>query len=131
MFVRPEVYEKGMCRQARIGDGFLGNPLVTTVATAGALTLTVAAVLGGVASFTGAAGAVAYTMPTGADMIAAMPDMDIGDSYVFAVQNTAAQVATMTLSVGCTVSGAVTINAATRFCVLTKLTATTMNAHFL
>jgi len=128
MFVRPEVYEKGMCRQARIGDGFLANPLISSVSTAGNLTLTVAAVLGGIAQFTGAAGAVAYTLPTAADLIAAMPDMDVGDSYVFAIQNTAAQVATVTTNTGITLSGNVTINAATKFVVLTKTSSTAMTA---
>jgi hypothetical protein len=128
MFVRPEVQEKGMERKARVGDGFMAMPLVNTVATAGNLTLTVAAVLAGVAQFTGAAGAVAYTLPLATDLIAAMPDMDIGDSYVFVIQNTAAQAATVTTNTGITLTGNVVINAASKFVVLTKTAATTMNA---
>ena len=132
MFVRPEVYEKGLPRQARVGDGFMANPRITSVATAGDLTVTVAAVLGGVAQFTGAAGAVAYTLPLAVDLIAAMPDMDIGDSYVFAISNTAAQVATVTTNIGITLSGnAATINASMKWIVLTKTAATTMNAVIL
>jgi hypothetical protein len=128
MFVRPEVQEKGMMRKARVGDGFMAAPLINTVATAGNLTLTVAAVLAGVAQFTGAAGAVAYTLPLATDLIAAMPDMDIGDSYVFVIQNTAAQAATVTTNTGITLTGNVVINAASKFVVLTKTAATTMNA---
>ncbi len=128
MFVRPEVQDKGMMRKARIGDGWMAEPLINTVATAGNLTLTVAAVLAGVAQFTGAAGAVAYTLPLATDLIAAMPDMDIGDSYVFVIQNTAAQAATVTTNTGITLTGNVVINAASKFVVLTKTAATTMNA---
>lgn len=128
MFVRPEVQEKGMERKARVGDGFLAMPLINSVATAGNLTLTVAAVLAGVAQFTGAAGAVAYTLPLATDLIAAMPDMDIGDSYVFVIQNTAAQAATVTTNTGITLTGNVVINAASKFVVLTKTSSTTMNA---
>jgi hypothetical protein len=106
----------------------MAMPLVNTVATAGNLTLTVAAVLAGVAQFTGAAGAVAYTLPLATDLIAAMPDMDIGDSYVFVIQNTAAQAATVTTNTGITLTGNVVINAASKFVVLTKTAATTMNA---
>lgn len=127
-FLRPEVFEKGLERPMRVGDGFPANPLITSVATAGNLTLTVPAVLGGIAQFTGAAGAVAYTLPLAADLIAAMPDMDIGDSYVFKIQNTAAQVATVTTNTGITLTGNVTINANTRDVVLTKTSSTTMNA---
>lgn len=128
MFVRPCVYEKGLERQARIGDGFFGNPLVTTNATAGNQTMTVPAVLGGVAQFTGAAGAVNYTTPTAAALIAAMPDMDIGDSFIFAVSNTAAQTATIVGGTDVTVSGNSTVNAGVRFVLLVKTAATTMNA---
>ena len=132
MFVRPCVYTGGLEREMRIGDGFAANPLITTVTTAGDLTLSVAAVLGGIAQFTGAAGAVAYTLPTAADLIAAMPDMDIGDSYMFVLMNTAAQIATITTGANITLSGnAVTVNASRAFIVLTKTSSTTMNAVIL
>lgn len=128
MFVRPEVYEKGMCRQARIGDGFLANPLITTVTTAGNLTITVPAILGGVARFTGAAGAVTYTTPTAALLLAAMPDMDIGDTYVFTIVNTAAQAATIAGGTDVTaVAGNLVVNADSKTFGLTKTSATTMD----
>lgn len=130
MFVRPEVYEKGMMRQARIGDGFMANPRVVTVATAGNLTITTDQILGGVARFTGAAGAVTYTTPTAALLLAAMPDMDIGDTYVFMISNTAAQAATIAGGTDVTaVAGNLVVNATSKMFVLEKTSDTTMNLY--
>lgn len=130
MFVRAEVSELGMGRKARIGDGFLANPRVVTVATAGDLTITLNAILGGVARFTGAAGAVTYTTPTAVAILAAMPDMDIGDTYVFMISNTAAQAATVAGGVGVTaVAGNLIVNATSKMFVLEKTSATEMNLY--
>lgn len=125
MFVRACVYPTaGIEREAHAGDGWLANPRVTTDATAGNRTLTVEGMLGGAIVMTGAAGAVAYTYPTGAQIAAAFPEMDIGDSYVFTVTNTAAQTATLTTAAsGTTLSGLVTANAATRTVIMTKTAA--------
>ena len=127
-FKRFIVRDSGLQREARVGDGFAAMPKITSVATAGDLTLSVAAVQGGIAQFTGAAGAVAYTLPLAADLIAAFPMMDIGDTYVFVIQNTASQNATVTTNTGITLTGNVVINAASKFVVLTKTAATTMDA---
>jgi hypothetical protein len=126
-FVRAEVKDDGMCRQARVGDAWLANPLVTTNSSAGNQSITMPAILGGVALFTGAAGAVAYTLPATADIIAALPNMDIGDSYVFKLCNTAAQTATITAGDGSTtLAGFTTVNAATRTCIISKTAAATV-----
>lgn len=130
MFVRPYVYAKGMERKARVGEGFMAMPLITTNAAAGAQTITAAAVLGGVARFTGAAGAVTYTMDTGANLAAAMPEMDIGDSYVFSIVNTAAQAATILGSTGCTlIAGLNTLNAASGLFAIVKTGAATFDLY--
>lgn len=129
MFVRPYVFEKGMKRQARAGEGFMANPQIVTNSSAGAQSISIPQILGGVAQFTGAAGAVAYTLPTAAAIIAAMPDMDIGDSYIFALSNTAAQNATITTATGITLSGnSAVVNASMKFVVLTRTGTATMNA---
>ena len=130
MFVRVEVEEKGMKRSARVGDGWLANPRVVTNSSAGAQTISLDQILGGVARFTGAAGAVTYTTDTAANILAAMPDMDIGDTYVFSVSNTAAQTATIAGGTGVTaVSGNLTVNATSKFFVLEKTSSTTMNLY--
>ncbi len=132
MFVRACVYQDSMERQARAGEGFLANPIITTNASAGNQNITVAAIMGGVALFTGAAGAVTYQMPTAADLLAAMPDMDIGDSYVFKVTNTAAQTATLNnAATGVTFAGFASANAATRIGIITKTAATTVTVTFI
>ena len=119
-------------REAQVGDGWLAMPKITTDATAGNRTLTVEGMLGGVIVNTGAAGAVAYTYPTGALIAAAFPEMDIGDTYVFKVVNTAAQVATYTTAAsGTTLAGLVTANANSRTVVMQKTAAAAFTlTHF-
>ena len=116
----------GLTRDMSAGDGFVAMPRVTTVATAGALTIGLDAILGGVAVFTGAAGAVAYTTPTAAAIIAALPHMNIGDTFVWILTNTAAQVATLTGGTGVTIAGIATANAASRIVVVEMTAATTL-----
>jgi hypothetical protein len=131
-FARAMVRDAGMERESRVGDGSLSAFKITTIATAGDLTVPVAAVQGGIAVYTGAAGAVAYTLPLAADLIAAFPSMDIGDSFEFLMVNTAAQVATITTNTGLTLAGsAVTINAASKRMLFTKTAATTMTVTLL
>lgn len=129
MFVRPCVYQDGIERAARAGEGFMAMPLRTANSSAGNQDITVAQIMGGIAQFTGAAGAVAYTLPTAASLLAAMPDMDIGDTYLFAVSNTAAQAATITTNTGITLSGnSAVVNATMKWVLLEKTSATAMNA---
>lgn len=129
MFVRPMVYEKGIARVARVGDG-TGMHLARTVnSAAGAQTISVPQILGGLAVFTGAAGGVAYTTDTAANILAAMPDMDIGDTFSFILSNTAAQVATIGGGAGVTASGNLTVNANFRIFVLERTGAATMNLY--
>ena len=130
MFVRACVYEKGLERKARNGEGFLANPLITTNAAAGNQTITAAMIMGGVARFTGAAGAVTYTTDTAANLAAAMPDMDIGDSYVFRVVNTAAQAATIAGGASVTaVAGNLIANASSLTMCLVKTAAATFDLY--
>jgi hypothetical protein len=114
-FVRNIVRDAGIERESRIGDGLSVTGTRNTVnGAAGNQAVTVAAMLGGLASFSGAAGAVAYTYPTGAQIQAAFPNMAPGDTYLFAVVNTAVQVATFTGASGSTATGLVTANADSR-----------------
>lgn len=130
MFVRPCVYDASMERQARVGEGFMAMPRVVSDATAGNRTIGVNAILGGVARFTGAAGAVTYTTPTAADLAAAMPTMDIGDTYVFSIVNTAAQTATIAGGTDVTaVAGLLTLNAASGMFLLEKTAAAAFNLY--
>ena len=119
-FIRNIMREFGIERESRVGDGFsVTGTRVTANATAGNQAITVAGMLGGVAAFSGAAGAVAYTYPTGAQIQVAFPNMAVGDTYMFQVVNTAAQVATFTGATGSVVSGISTANAFSRTVVMT------------
>jgi hypothetical protein len=127
-FTRACVYDQGLERIARAGDYQLLNPVVTVNATAGNQSITIPMMSGGVGVFTGAAGAVQYTIPVAADIIAAFPQMDIGDSFMFSITNTAAQIATLnTAAAGVTYSGFTTANAQTRTGIITKTSATAVN----
>lgn len=129
MFVRTQVYEKGLARKARAGDGLLMAAQRTVNTAAGNQTISVPQVLGGVAVFTGAAGAVTYTTPTAALLLAAMPDMDIGDTFMFVLSNTAAQAATIAGGTDVTAAGNLVVNATAKFFLLEKTSATTMNLY--
>ena len=127
MFVRAEVSEKGMPRQSRVGDGFIANPLITTVATDAAVTVAVAAVLGGVLQYTGFSAGRVITTPTAADLIAAMPDMDIGDTYYFVTSITTAFAGTWAAGADVTLAGRATTPASSSTgVVIEKLSATTV-----
>lgn len=127
MFNRPLVRAGGQIREGRVGDGTMSHLRVTTNSGAGAQNITIPQILGGVALFTGAAGAVAYTFPTAAAILAACPDMDIGDTISFFLCNTAAQTATFNgAAAGVTFAGFTTVNAATRQCIIEKTSGTTV-----
>lgn len=73
---------------------------VTTNATAGALTLTPAMLLGGLILRDPAGGARTDTTGTAVDILAAMPNPQIGDSFDFIVRNEADASETITLAGG-------------------------------
>jgi len=130
-YKRQQVREGGLVRDARAGDGLMSSsPRITTVATAGNLTIGLDAMLGGIARFTGAAGAVTYTTPTAAAILAALPEMDIGDSFEFRLTNTAAQAATIAGGTGVTaIAGNLVVNATSKVFTLVKTSATAMDLY--
>lgn len=131
-FTRACVYDQGLERLGRAGDYQLLNPVVTVNAAAGNQSITIPMIAGGVGVFTGAAGAVAYTIPVAADIIAAYPQMDIGDSFMFSITNTAAQVATLnTAAAGVTYAGFATVTAHTRTGTITKTSATAVTCTWI
>jgi len=125
-FVRACVYDKNQEREARTGDGMLMNLRPVVNAAAGAQTISLSQILGGAAVFTGAAGAVTYTTETAVAILAAMPNMDIGDTYSFLVSNTAAQAATVAGGTDVTATGNLVVNGTSKTFVLEKTSATTM-----
>lgn len=127
--VRPEVYTDDFSRYARAGDGLLMAAKVAKVTTAGNLTITAEAIKGGVAMFTGAAGAVTYTSPTGTQLDEIFSDMDIGETHAFILSNTAAQAATIAGGTNVTAEGNLVVNATAKVFVLEKTAAATYKLY--
>jgi len=120
------------------GGSALPSASYSTSATAPVsnnVALTPAQVTGGVTSvtfnYTGAASAgYTFTTPTAAQIVAAIPDAQVGHSYVLSILNTGSgQTGTVTGGTGVTVNGTATIgnNTGREFIVtLTSLTAVTL-----
>lgn len=81
--------------------------------TAGPTTLTAAQLLGGILYRTGPGAGYADTTPTAAQIIAAMDNPQIGDSFIFIHVNGVAYACTFTAGTGVTLAGTVN-NAASK-----------------
>ena len=101
----PNIYAQGV--------GYVGNHIPSLIATDAALTLTVAQLTGGMVIFTNFTAGRAVTTPTAAFILAAAPDMDIGDSFSFFASVTTAFAGTWTAGVGVTLAGRATLPAST------------------
>ncbi len=104
--------------------------VVTTLSTVGAGTVTAAGIAGAITSRTGSQSGTPFTdtTDTAANIIAAMPNAHIGQSFEYTYQNTTNAVATLTGGVGVTVSGITSVlaGASARFLV-TYTAAATIN----
>jgi hypothetical protein len=111
------------------GKGLYANLIPTLIATDAALTLTLAQMAGGLVTFTGFSAGRAVTTPTAAAILAAEPDMDVGDSFSFLASVTTAFAGTWTAGVGVTLTGRATLPASSTLQVITvtKLSATTVS----
>ncbi len=91
--------------------GMIQQTTVTTLATAGAATLTAAQILGGLILRDPAGGARTDTLPTATLLAAAMVQAGVGNSFEFTVRNTADAAETITIAAGTdgTTSGTMTI----------------------
>jgi len=91
---------------SRQGMGLVGamlDPLL--VATDAAITLTVADIARGAIMYTGFSAGRVLTTPTAALILAAAPDMDIGDTFTFFVSIQDAFAGTWAAGVGVTLAG--------------------------
>jgi hypothetical protein len=109
----------------------MGRTTVTTLSTAGALTLTAAQVLGGLILRDPNGGARTDTLPTAALLLAAIQNegqFEAGTSFEFTIRNTADAAETITVAAGTggTTSGTMTIaqNNSKRFVVVFTNTST-------
>ena len=74
-----------LLRPLRQGDGILANISVVEVTTDTNQTLSIEQIAGGAINYTGFTAGRNLTTPTAAQILAAYPDMDIGDSFSFLV----------------------------------------------
>lgn len=109
----------------------LPKTTVTTKTTAAAVTYTAAEILGGLILRDPNGAGRLDLLPTAADIIAAIENVQVGDSFEFTIRNTAngAETITVTTNTGLTLSGTMTIaqNNTKRFlAVVTSATAVTV-----
>jgi hypothetical protein len=127
MYPRAAIYEGNMRRKARTGDGMLSAPLLATIATDAAISLTVDQIIGGIVQFTGFTAGRNITVPTAASILAALPEMDIGDTLLLHFSVTTAFAGTWVTNTGVTLAGRATIPASgNQFVLIEKLSATTI-----
>lgn len=87
-------------RAQQPGDVILSQLKITGLATVGAGTLTAAMVLGGIINRTGPVGAYIDTFPAASEILAANPQLGVGDSWTLIFRNTVAQAMTAAAGVG-------------------------------
>jgi hypothetical protein len=104
------------------------NPITWAGGTTNSTMLAASMIPGALVQRTGATGAFTETFDTAANIIAAYPEIEIGQTYMFKYCNVAAQTATYTTNTGITLTGLAT-NAGTSLThaiYVTKLSATTL-----
>lgn len=112
--VRAMVQDGGLARNARVGDGLISHPAVTVVTADANDTVTVDKIAGGVIQYTGFSAGRNLTTDTAANIIAAFPNLDIGDTLELIVSITTAFAGTWVAGAGVTLAGRATVLANTQ-----------------
>ena len=99
-FVRPLVREGAMARPMVPGDGLAANYNITVNNTNANTTIPVSAILGGLISRGGMSANRTDTTPTAAELVAALPDMNVGDTFSCKVANHDTGAETVTINGG-------------------------------
>lgn len=112
----------------RAGDGYIGNPTILEKLTDVNHTLTVEELSGGLIYYSALSAARTVTTPTAALILAAAPDMDIGDSFLVRVSIQDAFAITWAPGAGVALRGkATTAASASSWIVVVKTSATTVD----
>ena len=120
----------GLPQVGRQGQGLLGNIDIASKTTNADHTLTVAEMAGGMVYYSALSAGRTVTTPTAALILAACPDMDIGDSFSFIVSIQDAFAITWAAGADVTLVGRATTPASSwSFITVTKLSATTVQWH--
>lgn len=124
LFNRVAVYNSGaMPTPMRQGTPFLGNLDVVEKTTDANHTLTVAEMAGGCVYYSALSAGRSVTTPTAALILAACPDMDIGDSFTVLVAIQDAFAITWVAGAGVTLRGRATTAASSNSLIVVKKTA--------
>jgi hypothetical protein len=99
------VQDGGLTRASRAGDNLNSSCSLLTVATDANRTLTVADIAGGLIQFTGFTAGRTLTTDTAANILAANPWMDVGDSFRVDVSIVPAFAGTLAAGSGVTLAG--------------------------
>ena len=125
-FKRLIIQDSALSRVSRIGDTIV-NPAITTIAADANDTITVAKIAGAVVQYTGFTAGRTLTTDTAANILAAYPEMDVGDSISMLVSCVAAFAGTYAAGAGVTLAGRATTPASSYSKVyITKTSATAM-----
>ena len=132
MFVRVIGEVDGLQQKGRPGFGWMTHLVNNSDATDAAATISAAELAGGLYTRSGITAGRIDTSDTAVNILAANPNMDIGDSFVVAVSNQSAQSLTLAGGTGVTASGNLVVLTLTcKFVVFTKTSATTMTMQAL
>ena len=130
MFIRVEVDDTGMHRDARVGDGWLANPAIVENNTTAAITALASDIQLGIMTIAALTTDQVVKLDTAENILAAIPAMDIGDTHVFTIANlTTNAIAALTTEQGVSYAGLAGLPAITaRDLIIEKLSATTVKA---
>jgi hypothetical protein len=95
----------GLPKRASPGDGFMSNAIVTAIASDVNYSLTVQDIAAGAVQFTAWTAGRTLTTPTAAAILAAAPDMNVGDAFFIKISVVPAFVATFAAGAGVTLAG--------------------------
>ena len=124
--------QAGLPQVSRAGLGMVGNIAVVEKTTDANHTLTVAEMAGGCVYYSALSAGRTVTTPTAALILAACPDMDIGDSFMFWVSIQDAFAITWAAGAGVTLLGkATTAASGSSLIVVTRTGAAIVSWHVL
>ena len=117
----------GLSREAANGDGIFQVPVVKTVSADANYTITATDIAGGVLAFTGFTAGRNLTTDTAANIIAAFPQLNVGEAVVLQVGISVAYAGTLVAGTDVTLAGKATVVASgSAFLYFTKTSATTV-----
>lgn len=108
-FNRATIFDAGLQRPARAGDGLIASPLLVIDPVNANTVLTAAQMAGGMIQYSSFSAGRNITTDSAANILAANPAMDIGDSIMIFVSIVPAFAGTLVAGAGVTLAGKATV----------------------